>query len=236
MTASRIAIDGPAGSGKTAVGSRLARELDYLFLDTGAMYRTLGLLATRLYMPTDRDDLLVALLKEHAIDVVPPTTSDGRIYTVLLDKEDVTDAIRQPEVGDAASRVAVHRSVRQRMVALQSEYGRTGSIVMVGRDIGTIVMPDADLKVLLTASVRERARRRLHDLLSTGKAATFEEVQREIAERDRRDEERAESPLRLAPGGIRVDSDDLSIDAVLDLLLQLTAAAGDGSTTPELTP
>lgn len=221
MVASRIAIDGDAAAGKTVTGKEVARRLGYLFFETGAMYRALGLLALRSGTPLDDEDALRELLDEHAIDVRPAPSGSSRPYEVLLDGDDVTAELRAPAVDDAASRVAVHPSVRRHMVAIQREYGRRGRVVMVGRDIGSVVMPDAELKLYLTASVDERVRRRLAELRDRGVRTSEDRVRRELAERDSRDASRAASPMQVAEGALVLNTDGKSVGDVVAEIVRL---------------
>lgn len=221
MTASRIAIDGPASAGKTVVGQLVAKRLGYLFFDTGAMYRALGLLAFQHNTPTSDAEALSSLLRDNSIVLRPATVADGRLYDVLLNDEDVTWAIRQPKVDGAASEVAVHTPVRRRMVELQKAYGARGRVVMAGRDIGTVVMPNAELKVFLNASVEERTRRRVLELRARGLSADATHIRADLAERDRRDTSRLDSPLRLAEDSVFVETDDVTVDDVVERVVAL---------------
>lgn len=216
-----IAIDGPAASGKSTVGYRLAEALDYLFLDTGAMYRALTLAAIRNAIPLDDEQALTALATSKTLDILPARDSeDGRQYTVLLDGEDVTWAIRSPEVDAAVSEVSAHPCVREVMVKRQQAFGDRGEVVMVGRDIGTVVLPDAPLKYYITASPEERARRRLRDRQERGGDEDFETILAEVQRRDEVDSGREHSPLRPAADAIVVDTTGLSIEEVVVSLLE----------------
>jgi CMP/dCMP kinase len=183
-----IAIDGPAGAGKSTLGALLAARLGYLYFDTGVMYRALALAALRAGVDLDDEQAIAALARRIAIEVGPPEGDDGRQYTVRLDGEDVTWAIRQPEVERSVSRAARFPAVRHELVRQQQAIGRQGRVVMVGRDIGTVVMPDAGLKIFLEASLDERSRRRDEELRARGRASAIEQVRAEIARRDSLDQ------------------------------------------------
>ncbi|WP_322820347.1 (d)CMP kinase [Chloroflexus sp.] len=179
-----IAIDGQSAAGKSTLGALLAAELGYLYFDTGVMYRAMALAALRADIDPDDEAALTALAHRLTIDVTAPTVTDGRQYTVLIDGEDVTWAIRDPDVERIVSRTARFPAVRREMIRQQQAIGRRGRVVMVGRDIGTVVMPDADLKIYLQASLAERARRRLAELRSRNIEMSLEQVAAALAERD----------------------------------------------------
>lgn len=206
-----IAIDGPAGAGKSTVAKQLAKDLNYLYIDTGAMYRTVALAAIENNIAFDDAEKLTDLAGKIVIDM---KSVDGK-YQVFMDGKDVSVEIRLPEVGAAASPVSAVPGVRQHLVAQQQRMAKAGKVIMDGRDIGTVVLPDADLKVFLTASIEERARRRCLELQEKGIETNLEEVQKDIAERDYRDSHRAHSPLKQADDAILLDSDNLSIEEVL---------------------
>jgi cytidylate kinase len=197
-----IAIDGPVGSGKSTVARRVAELLGYTHLDSGAMYRAVGLKALRGGVPLDSPERLAELAGAARIDLVP---RDGKLL-VLLDGEDVTDEIRAPEVSHAASVVAVVPGVRHPMVAEQRRAGEQGGVVMEGRDIGSVVFPHADLKIFLDASPEVRASRRKRELEEKGESMEFERVLAEVHERDRRDRGREMSPLVRAADAVVVDN------------------------------
>ena len=197
-----IAIDGPVGSGKSTVARRVAEMLGYTHLDSGAMYRAVGLKALRDGVPLDSPERLATLAEAARIDLVP---RDGKLL-VLLDGEDVTDAIRTPDVSHAASVVAVVPGVRHPMVAEQRRAGEQGRVVMEGRDIGSVVFPHADLKIFLDASPEVRASRRQRELEEKGESLEFARVLEEVHERDRRDRERKMSPLVRAADAVIVDN------------------------------
>lgn len=210
-----IAIDGPSGAGKSTLAKRLARELDFVYLDTGAMYRALALKVLRKGIDLADDARLTDLVSATGIDL----KEEGGRLVVLLDGEDVAAQIRTPEVSQMASKVSAVRAVRARMLELQREMGRRGSVVAEGRDIGTVVFPDAEVKVFLDASIAERSRRRWQELRDAGRAGELQETQREIEERDRRDSERDVAPLRKADGALLIDSSAASADEVAALVL-----------------
>lgn len=207
-----IAIDGPAGAGKSSVAQAIARRFGYVNLDTGAMYRALGLKALRNGISPDDATSLAALADRTVIDLEPQ--SEGN--RVLLDGEDVSGLIRTQEVSDAASRCSVHPRVREWMVARQREMGLSGGVVMEGRDIGTKVFPDADLKVFLDASPEIRAERRL--LQKGGSMDDLKKVAEEIRARDERDRGRSASPLEPAPDAVTLDSSSLTLEQVVDAI------------------
>jgi len=221
MTPRTIAIDGPAGAGKSTIGALVAERLGYLFLDTGAMYRAIALAALKNGVDPDDSERLAKLARESRITIGPPTVRDGRAYTVLLDGADVTWDIRSPEVDRTVSRVARVPAVRDIMVEQQRELARRGRVVMVGRDIGTVVLPDADRKVFLTASAAERAKRREEELRSRGEVRPRQELLQEILGRDRMDSERKVAPLRTADDAVVVQTDGLSVGQALDKVLAI---------------
>ena len=213
-----IAIDGPAGAGKSTVARHLAAHFGLLNLETGAMYRAFALKALRSGMDPDDSRSLQRLATTTAI-ALEPTPAGNR---VLLDSEDVTELIRDPEVTQTASRVSVHPAIRTWMVDLQREMGNAGGVVMEGRDIGTVVFPDADIKFFLDASPEARSQRRYEQAASpisiaaSADGLSQEEITRGLRERDERDRNRAQSPLRPAADAIIIDSTSLTLDQVLD--------------------
>jgi CMP/dCMP kinase len=210
-----IAIDGPAGAGKSTIASRLARKLAYANLESGAMYRALALKAIRCDISFDDEAALAELARQSRIQLEP--TSGGN--RVLLDDQDVTQRVREADVTEGASRVSVHPKVRQWMVARQQEMGAAGGVVMEGRDIGTKVFPHADVKIFLDADpvVRERRRLQQQQLRGTAAQATVAELR----ERDHRDRTRAVSPLAAAPDALVLDSTSMSEDEVLQKIEEL---------------
>jgi len=212
-----IAIDGPVGSGKTTVARRVADLLGFMHIDSGAMYRALGLKALRTSLPLDSDERLEQLADETHIEM---HRNAGHLQ-VLVDGDDVTDFIRTPEVSQAASKVALVPEVRRILVAEQRRAGHHGGVVMEGRDIGTVVFPDADLKIYLDASAEVRAERRLKEHVARGDHMNFDDVVAEIKERDLRDTQRKIAPLMRAPDAVLVDSTAMSAEEVARLIAQL---------------
>ena len=212
-----IAIDGPAGAGKSTVAKIVAEKLGYTYIDTGAMYRGVAWKTLR----DDKDAPDEAILRAvQGIDVRLACTESGTRVTV--DGTDVTAEIRTPEVTHIVSRVAALGPVREKMVELQRAMAADGAVVMDGRDIGTNVLPNADVKIFLTASVEERARRRYDEMVAKGYAVDFDELKDEIASRDKQDSERAISPLRQAEDAVLLDSTALTIDEVVARILELS--------------
>ncbi len=210
-----MAIDGPAGAGKSTIARRVADKLGILYIDTGAMYRAVAYWARKIGVALDDMHRLEQLAAEAEIEF-----RDGSA-TVLLNGEDVTAAIRTPEIGEAASKVATLPGVRRALVDKQRAMGEATSVVMEGRDIGTVVFPSADVKIFLDASTDARAERRLLELAARGAALDARQVEGEISKRDRRDRTRTESPLVQAPDAVYLDSSGRSIDEVEELVLKL---------------
>ena len=213
-----MAIDGPAGSGKSTVAQLAARRTGLQFISSGAMYRAVALVARRREMPVSDHAGLVALAQ--SLDFTFTTDANGVVHT-LVHGEDVTEALRDPEVGEIASAIAKLPELRASLVAKQQAYGREGGIVMEGRDIQTVVFPDADIKVFLTASEKERARRRWNELITRGETIDFSDVLAEVCARDRADSQRAASPLRAASDAIYINTDGLTVTQVTDALVRL---------------
>jgi CMP/dCMP kinase len=232
-----IAIDGPAGSGKSSVARRIAGVLGYTYLDSGAMYRALALKALQRKIAIDDDVALEKLAVDTHIELKPPTAEQekaGSKNRVFLDKAEVTDAIRTAEVAQAASRLATIAGVRRVLVAEQQRAGAGGGVVMEGRDIGTIVFPNAELKIFLEASPEVRTERRWKEHQEKGENATVFEVLGEVRERDKRDRERKVSPLVRAADAVIVDNTAMDVEETARLIVMLarerdkemTAAAG----------
>lgn len=216
-----IAIDGPAASGKSTLGNRLAQALGYLYFDTGVMYRAVTWLALTRGVDIDDEAAITSLAEQAQIDVQPPAIQDGRAYTVVVDGRDITWQIRQPEVERYVSPVSAYPGVRSALSAQQRRIGSRGRVVMVGRDIGTIVLPEAGLKIYLDASVEERARRRCKELLDRGEAADYDAILLSMRRRDQIDSGRKVAPLRPAEDARILCSDGLDADQVLNLALSM---------------
>lgn len=226
MKPSTIAIDGPAASGKSTIGELLAHRLGALYFDTGVMYRAVTWAALERDIAIDDEEAVTALAERLHIDVTAPTADDGRQYTVLADEEDVTWEIRQPAVDANVSAVSAYPDVRRALVAQQRRVAAKGPVVMVGRDIGTVVIPDADLKIYLDASVEERAQRRWQEIRARGKEADYEAVLTAMRRRDAIDSNREASPLRVASDAVVVDTTDLSIEEVTSKVTHLVESQG----------
>jgi cytidylate kinase len=214
-----IAIDGPSGAGKSTAGRALAERLGYTFIDTGAMYRALALLALRQAVALDDGEALARLARDTRIEL----GLGGR--RVCLNGEDVTDAVRTRAVSTASSQVSVHPAVRREMVARQQQLGREGGVVLDGRDIGTAVFPDADLKLYVDADPRARALRRWRELAAKGEAPDVDTIEQEIRARDRADMTRADSPLTRAVDALLLDTTELTPETVLERMLALVERA-----------
>ncbi|RKY66005.1 MAG: (d)CMP kinase [Candidatus Latescibacterota bacterium] len=224
-----VAIDGPAASGKSTTARLVAERLGYRWVDTGAMYRALALKVVREKIKPWEEGRLREMLGRTEVRL---EEGDGGLR-VLLDGEDVTDLVRSPEVTRAVSWVCALPFVREAMVQLQRRMAAGGGVVMEGRDIGTVVVPDAEVKVFLDADVRERARRRWRELREKGMDVSLEDVERELEERDRKDSAREHSPLRRAPDAILVDTTNLSVEEQVERIVRMVKAyvqaAGKGS-------
>ena len=221
MKPSTIALDGPAASGKSTIGELLAQRLGYLHLDTGAMYRAVTWVALEQGIDIADEEAITALAESIVINIARLTVDDGRQYTVFADGQDVTWQIRRPEVDANVSPVSAYPGVRRALTDQQRQIGRQGRIVMVGRDIGTVVLPEADLKVYLAATAEERACRRHREVLERGEEADYEKVLSAMRRRDKIDSERQAAPLRPADDAIIIDTTGLSIAEVLDRMEEL---------------
>jgi CMP/dCMP kinase len=219
-----IAIDGPAASGKSSVAAAIADRADALMFDTGAVYRALTLAALRRGISPNDAEALGRLARELDITVVPPSANDGRQYDVRVDDEDVTWAVRDQAVDQSVSAVSAHAEVRRALLNLQRQIGRSGRVVMPGRDIGTVVMPDAELKVWLDASIDERARRRREELALRGIFLDTSELKSQMMERDRFDASRTEAPMEPAADALIVQTDGKSIEQVVNEILSAACA------------
>jgi CMP/dCMP kinase len=216
-----IAIDGPAASGKSTIGEKLAYQLDYLYFDTGVMYRAVTWAALDRHVDIADEAAITCLAETLHIEVLPPTASDGRQYTILADGVDITWEIRTPAVDRGVSPVSAYRGVRTALVAQQRRIAMQGPVVMTGRDIGTVVLPEAELKVYLDASPECRAMRRHLENLSRGRASDYTEVLEAMRRRDQIDSTRAIAPLRPADDAVLIDSTALSVEQVLTKITEL---------------
>jgi cytidylate kinase len=219
-----IAIDGPVGSGKSTLARRVAELMSYVYIDTGAMYRAVALKALRNHVPVEGSQALEKLARDTRIDL---RVQDGA-QRVLLDGEDVTAEIRTPDVSQASSKIAVVPGVRHVLVAEQRRAGERGGVVMEGRDIGSVVFPDAGLKIFLTASPEVRAERRWHEHQVKGDPIDLARTLEEIHERDRRDQERSTSPLVRPPDAVVVDSTAMEPEEVARLVVMLAKGQSAG--------
>ncbi len=213
-----IAIDGPAGSGKSTVAKLVAKRLGYLYVDTGAMYRSVALKALRLGVDVYNEAMMSHLAQ--ITDITLQQQSDGSVR-VLVDGEDVTEAIRTPEVSEASSITSAHLGVREALTMKQKLLAEQGGVVMEGRDVQTVVAPDAEVKIFLTASLEERAKRRWIEMQQRGIEITYEQVLQDVLERDKRDSTRSVAPLRKAPDAVEIDTTNMTIDEVVDKIVEL---------------
>lgn len=216
-----ITIDGPAGAGKSTLGELLARQLGYLYFDTGVMYRALTLAALNRQINCDDEAALSELARQLDIRILPPDADDGRQNTIYIDGADVTWDIRRPDVERHVSVAARHPGVRRIMRDRQREIGLRGRVVMVGRDIGNIVMPDAPLKIYLEASLKERARRRADELRARGRAVELEHIEEDVQRRDTLDKH----VMQPAPDALILQSDDLSPEEEVAAIMAYLSAA-----------
>lgn len=212
-----ITIDGPSGSGKSTISKQLAAKLRYTFLDTGAMYRAVGLKVERAGLAMTDTEALTRLLDATELRLLPGADEHVRVF---LDNEDVSLAIRTAAMGLVASKVSAHPAVRNKLTLLQREMGRKGGVVAEGRDTGTVVFPEADCKFFLDASPAERARRRCAQLLEKGQEADYGEILAQIKQRDHDDSTRTHAPLKPAADAVIIDSSTMSIDEVVAFMLE----------------
>jgi len=218
---STIAVDGPAGSGKSTIGGLLAERLGYLYFDTGALYRAITWLALENGVAIGDEEAIVALARTAQITITRPTVKDGRQYTVYADGRDITWEIRSPEVDAHVSPVSAYPGVREALKVAQRRIGEEGQVVMVGRDIGTVILPHADLKIYLDASPEVRAERRYGEILARGEEASYEDVLADMRRRDEIDSHRLAAPLKPAEDAIIIETDHLSIEEVLGKVMAL---------------
>ena len=214
--ASIIAIDGPAASGKSTLALHLARDLGYLYFDTGVMYRAVTLAALRRSLDLADEAAVSALAAEVEIDVRPKPDPAERPFEVFLNGEPVTSQLRTPDIDRNVSQVSAYRGVRRAMTGLQREIGKRGKVVMVGRDIGTVVLPDADVKLYLDATVEARAHRRFDECVAKGEPVTFASVLESMKVRDAIDSTREVAPLKPADDAVVLDTTDLTIDEMVE--------------------
>lgn len=228
-----VAIDGPAGAGKSTVTRLLADALGYTRVDTGALYRTVALACSEAGVGFDDDEGCGAIARELALPGVVSLSTSGQSVTVKLRGRDVSTAIRTQDMGQGASRVSALPAVRAALLDLQRELGRAGGVVLEGRDIGSVVFPDAEIKFYLTASVRVRAERRQRELAARGESADLGAIEREVEERDHRDSTRPVAPLVCPPGAVVVDSSEQTIEEVVgsmhDEVERVARALGSGA-------
>ncbi len=208
----QIAIDGPSGAGKSTIAKRVAAELAIDYIDTGAMYRAVGLKMLKSGIPMEENETLFEMLRNTDVDF-----SEGRVY---LDGEDVSDLIRTQEVSKAASDCSAFATVRRKLVELQQAMGKRKSVIMDGRDIGTVVLRDAEYKFYLTATAEERAMRRFKELQAKGSTDTYEKVLEDVNKRDYNDMHRDVDPLRQAEDAVLIDSTNMSIEEVVDFVIE----------------
>jgi cytidylate kinase len=216
-----IALDGPAASGKSTLGRSLADALGYLFFDTGIMYRAITWIAIQHDMNLRDESAITELAQKAQIDIRPPSKTDGRSCDVVIGDRDVTWDMRNAEVDANVSIVSAYPRVRKALSEQQRRIGLRGRVVMVGRDIGTVVLPEAELKIYLDASAEERAKRRFDELIARGEKASYDEILRKVIERDRIDSTRAVAPLRPAADAVIIDSDKMDAGQVLAHVMQL---------------
>jgi len=211
-----VAVDGPAGSGKSTVAREVARRLGYMYVDTGAMYRAAALKARRRDLNPDDEPGLIKLLKDTSIDLV----ADGDRLIILLDGEDVSQAIRTEEAGMDASAFSRSPAVRERLVDLQRHIGRSGGVVMEGRDIGTVVFPQAEYKIFLDATPETRASRRTKEFEAKGIHVEKSEILERVRRRDQQDSTRPLAPLKAAPDAIKIDTSEMTLEQVVNNVVE----------------
>ncbi len=216
-----IAIDGPAGSGKSSICAAVARDLGYLFVDTGAFYRAVTLAALRAGVAHADEPTLVEVARQANLDITADRNADERDYTIFLEGEDVTWAIHAAPVDANVSHISAMGGVRNVLNARYRELARRGHVIMAGRDIGTVVLPDADLKIYLDASPEARAERRYRQRVAKGHSADYDQILESMRSRDQYDSQRAIAPLRRAPDARYIHTDHLNIDAVIQQVKQI---------------
>lgn len=219
-----IAIDGPSGAGKSTAARRAAARLGFIYVDTGALYRTVGVAALRRGIPTDDAEKIAAMLPEIKAEL---KFVDG-IQHVFLNGDDVSDEIRLPNASMAASNVSAVPAVRAFLFGLQKDMAKKNNVIMDGRDIGTVILPDAQLKIFLTASAEVRAKRRFDELNERGTPVEYETLLDEIKQRDYNDSHRAAAPLKAAPDAVLLDSSDMTLEEVVEKIVSLAESIKDG--------
>lgn len=217
-----IAIDGPAGAGKSTIAKKLAKELGFVYVDTGAMYRALAYYFMKKGIAAEQEDAIAEACEEADVTLC---YEDGQ-QQVILNGENVGGVIRTEEVGKTASVTSAYPAVRKKLVALQKRLAASENVIMDGRDIGTVVLPDADVKIYLTASVAVRAKRRFDELVQKGTACEIDQIERDIADRDYRDMHREISPLKQAEDAVLLDSSELDIEGVVDAMKAIVKEKG----------
>lgn len=216
-----IAVDGPAGSGKSSVSFAVAQRIGYLFFDTGALYRALTLVALEHHIDMNDSDALVALAQRVDLDMTPDLKNDGRQCTVLADGRDITPRIHDPKVDAHVSIVSAIPGVRNTLLGVQRAIARRGRIIMAGRDIGTVVLPDAELKLYIDASLEQRAQRRYQQRLDKGEPADLDSIREGLLARDALDSGREVAPLLRAPDAVNVDTSDLTLEESVEAVYRL---------------
>lgn len=216
-----IALDGPAASGKSTLGRKLADTLGYLFFDTGIMYRAITLIALELDMDLQDEASITRLAQDTQIEIRPPSRDDGRAFDIIVGSKDITWDVRRGDVDANVSVVSAYAGVRKALSDQQRRIGLRGKVVMVGRDIGTVVLPEADLKIYLDASAEERAKRRYDELMARNEPANYDEILKKVIERDHIDSTRAVAPLRAADDAVLIDSDKMDVEQVFNKVIAL---------------
>ena len=213
----KIAIDGPSGTGKSTTAKALAKKLSFIYIDTGAMYRAVGLFCVKNNISIDDEETIKSNLDNIDIDIF----YNNGVQEIKLNGEVVSEEIRQNNISKCASVVSTYKDVRKKLVSIQQKLSKKNSVIMDGRDIGTVVLPDADLKIYLIANEEERANRRYKELIEKGQNVVYEEILKELKERDYRDTHRENSPLKQADDAIVVDSSEMSVEEVVNTIYDL---------------
>ncbi|MBN2304903.1 MAG: (d)CMP kinase [Anaerolineae bacterium] len=217
---STIAVDGPAGSGKSAVSFAVAKRIGYLFVDTGAFYRAVTLLALEENIDVHNAEAVTTLARRAQLDMTPDLAADGRQYTLLADGRDITLDIHAPQVDANVSAVAANPGVRAALLDAQRSIAARGNVIMAGRDIATVVLPDADIKIYIDASLDQRAERRYQQRLKNGEPADLDEIREGLRKRDETDSQRDVAPLLRTPDAVYLDTSDLTLEQAIDSFYQ----------------